>query len=629
MILVLGFVIRLTAAITHSYSNDELSAIYRLRFDNFSDLIEQGVKMGDMHPAGVQLFMKFWASLGPLDEWWMRLPFVIFGTIAIYFTFLIGKRWLNRNTGLIAAIFLSLLYFPVLNTEFARPYSLGLMLSTIAAYYYIRILRAENKGWKDTIILGITIAGMMYTHYFAFLFAGWMLLSGLIILKKGQFKHILVAGLIAGILFAPHIPVTIYHLNVGGLQWLGPPEADWLFQFLYFSFNASPWIIGGLGIIGLLTLIFSTAFKEEDEPKVYWVFLAWFIGIYLVGHALSLVSTPVLKFPVMLFAFPYLLLLLAGCLARFKYQKVLLTILPIGLGLSLVYEKDIYGNQHYELLKEPAHKITDWQSKYGKDNIRVIYNLNDPFYMNFYATQWGDSIVFDRHVIEYGDASAIREELKGAREDFCVVGYSGRLTLHQVFETCKEFYPYIVDYEKYNNAAVFLLSNNKQYEQYLHPTENIANFFPINENKQWESDSSAIELLLDTNGLVVDAFYTLEEARVYGPTLKIKKSELPDITVHYFMISVHAIITAEGQLTATVAADRNGKPLEHRGEVFWMGQDLEQMLQEKGQAYFAFRIPDFVEDDDLLKFSLWSRNPSSKVLIRGVSVDAFENVWND
>lgn len=148
VLVVLGFVLRFTISFTHSYSNDELSAISRLRYTNFSDLIEFGVKQGDMHPAGIQVFMKAWASVAGTSEIAMRFPFVLGGTFSIFLLFLIGKEWFNRNVGLVAAGLLTFLYFPILNAEFARPYSLGLLISLTVAYFYGKVLLGRRGGTK-------------------------------------------------------------------------------------------------------------------------------------------------------------------------------------------------------------------------------------------------------------------------------------------------------------------------------------------------------------------------------------------------------------------------------------------------------------------------------------------------
>ncbi|MEX1001183.1 MAG: glycosyltransferase family 39 protein [Crocinitomicaceae bacterium] len=628
IIILIGFGLRFTISVTHSYSNDELSAIKRLEYTNFSDLIEHGVKTGDMHPAGVQVFMKAWSAIGGLNEGWMRFPFVLCGVLSIWVIFLIGNRWLNRSVGLIAAMFLSLLYFPIMNSEFARPYSPALLFSLLSAYFYLKLLFSNERTYRDAVFLGLSVVAAMYCHYFALLFVGWLCLSGLIFLKRSHLTYFLTAAVIVILLYAPHIPITQYHLGVGGLQWLGPPNNLWLLDFLFYAFNASVLLLSVILAFLLLSIVMRDETIEQKNPRVYALFAIWFFGIYLIGHIFSLYSTPVLKFPVMLFAFPFLLLLLAGVLSRFRFQKFLLFVLMITTGASTIVEKDLYGNMHYELFKEVAQKIVKWNKAFGEDDIVTIYNINNPDYMNFYANQWGDTIDFDIDELEFGDAPKVRNHLMKTKKPYCIVGYSARLTLHQVFECCREFYPFIVDYKKYNNAAVFLLSRYPNDENYTLKNELIQKFEPGKNMDGWEYEETGLQIWTDTILNESKPAYVLEGERIYGPTLKIRAGEIANYEEKYMKIIVEGQIPVDGQLTASVSAERDGQAIYNRDEVFWLGFDVEEMLYETGTGYFAFRIPDFIAPDDVLKISFWNRNAEVPVYLFKAQLKSIENVWN-
>ncbi|MBD3638880.1 MAG: glycosyltransferase family 39 protein [Crocinitomicaceae bacterium] len=628
IILVVGFVLRFTISFTHSYSNDELSAINRLQYDNFSDLIEFGVKTGDMHPAGVQLFMKAWSLLGGTNELFMRFPFVLCGTLSVLIIFLIGNKWVNRSTGLIAAIFLSLLYFPILNSEFARPYSPGLLFCLLSAWFYLKLLFDKKAGYKYAILMGISLAAAMYTHHFAFLFVGWIGFSGLLFIKKTKFKFVLLAAGLAIILYLPHVAITQYQLSVGGLQWLGPPESDWLLHFIFYAFNESWWIIGTIGITLLLSVILNRNPKIL-KTQVLILSVIWFFGIYIVAHVYSLVSTPVLKYPVMLFAFPFLLIPLSYMLSRFKYQGVLFSVLMIVLATSTTREKDLFGNMHYELFREVAVDITRWNEDYGEENIYTVYNINNPNYMNFYANQWGEQIHFDWDVLEFGDAVKLREDLLDREEDYCIVGYSARLTLPQVFETCKEFYPTIVEYKKYNNAAVFLLSR-KQPNGLTQQKATLA-YFDENNTKGWILDEKLFsrDTLYDQDSTMkIAKGYLISGENNYGPHYEFLLNKIEDPFSKYIKVSVQAVLSEGAQLTASVNGTRNNQVLEYRGEPFWQGRDLERMIETAGEGYFVFKIPDFLRETDQLKIGVWSRNPDQPVYITRMVIEVYDNIWN-
>jgi Dolichyl-phosphate-mannose-protein mannosyltransferase len=625
IILFVGFVLRFSISLIHSYSNDELSAINRLQYNNFSDLLDKGVMSGDMHPAGVQVFMKGWSWMFGMNEGPMRFPFVILGVLSILLIYKIGLKWVNKQTGIYAAILLSFLYFPIMNSEFARPYSPGLFFSLLAAWYYLKILFAEEKSYKDAILLGLGFAGAMYTHHFAFMFIGWMGISGLIYANKRNLKYILIAGVLGILLYVPHIPITQFQLEVGGLQWLAPPESDWLLQFIFHALNESFLLVVAIISAVLMALVFNKR-SNDKWSKMLTYFAVLFFGIFAVGFVYSYLGTPVLKFPVMLFALPFLFLILGYFLSKFLIPKVMMLVLSLMIITSTVYEKGLFGNMHYELFEEVAVDIVDWNNIYGEDNIYSVYNLNNPNYMNFYANQWDEEIDFDWDVLEFGDAAKLREDLKVRTEEYLVIGYSARLTLPQVFETCLEFYPNIVDGTKYNNASVYLLSKTD------HPTIRLyqhleASFPPIREKSNWVFNK---ELFVE--GKIIKYpynSYELSGDNIYGPEYHFNLNDISDHNSKYIKVEVIASVNDDAQLTASFGAKRSGVAVKNvQGEDYWEGRDLEVMLIDTERAYFTFEIPKFIEDGDDLMISFWNRNPSSPVYIHSVKVYSTGNIWN-
>lgn len=643
LILVIGFSLRFSVSITHSYTNDELSAINRLRYDSFSDLIEKGVKEGDMHPAGVQVFEKIWSSLFGTSELALRLPFVLFGTASIFLIFLIGLKWFNRKTGIFAAAILAVLYFPIVQSELARPYSPGLFITLLTVWFYHKVLFGEVKKYSNAILLGLCFAVGMYTHYFLFLFLIFIGATGLIFLRKDNFKLYLLSAIIAILLFIPHLSITLHHLSVGGLGWLGKPDSDFIFQFIFYAFNES-WML----LMFLFVLILFSFFQKDREANFksnhYWLCASWFFGIYILAHVISLYATPLLKFPVMLFAFPFFILMIAYLISNHKRDKlIVISVLVLGMTSTLL-EQDLYGKRHLGF-KDTAKHLVEWNQTYGDENIYMVYNLSNPNYMNFYATQFGDSIQFDWDVIEFADDAAIRRDLMNRTEKYCVVGYSERLTLPQVFETVKEFYPFCVENYHYDNSKVFLMSKDtfiaprsSLYDDQPHDYQ-LGTLSRLNENdKHWKFDDQgfqSINLNLDTTKKSFEtSCYVLEDDRIYGPDYIFKKSDITQFDHYYLKVIVKGVCPSDGQLTVSMSGTRNGELIQSNGENFWLGHDLEEMLLTTadsvsgiGSSYFAFEIPDFIKDTDELKISLWNRN-GKRILITSFEIYVLENNWN-
>lgn len=622
-ILLVGLILRLAISFTHTYSNDELSAINRLQYDNFSELIEFGVMKGDMHPAGVQVFMKAWSELFGDTEGPMRFPFVILGVLSILLIYKLGLKWINKDAGIIAALLLSFLYFPIMNSEFARPYSPGLFFSLLAGWYYLKILFGEKATYIDALLAGLAFAAAMYSHHFAFMFIGWMGISGLIFVKKSTLKFVLISGAVAILLYLPHYGVTSYQLGVGGLQWLGPPGPKWIFEFLFHVFNESFLLIILVVQFLIMALIFRKSNRTKWSQELSYMMLLFF-GIYVLAFFYSVLATPILKYPVMLFPLPFFLLGLAYVLSQFKMQRALVLVLSIGLLSSTILEKNLFGNQHYELFKEVSDDILMWEDEFGAENIYTVYNLNNPNYMNFYANQANREIDFDWDVLEFGDASVLRESLKTREEQYLIIGYSARLTLVQVFETCKEFYPHIVDGTKYNNSAVYLLSKSNSQE--MKQNEVVQDMFsPELNNANWNFDQEGIELRRKPNSDFNVMAYKMSE---FGPEYKFSLSDINDYKNKYIKVLVKGEVPENGKLTASFSARRNGEVVQFRGENFWEGRDLEKMMVDSGEGYFTFKIPEFIENKDELIISLWNRDMSVDIYIDLIEILVLDNIWN-
>ena len=625
--------LRFTISFTHSYSSDELSAITRLKINGLSNILEFGVMTGDMHPAGVQLFEEFWSSIFGTSELTLRLPFVVMGVLSICLTYLLGKTYLNKKSGLIAAALLTVTYFPILHSELARPYSPGLLFSLLVAWFWFRVLLiqssesnklSENK-WLNVIGLAVSFALAMYTHYFAFMFVGFIGLTGLFFLKKETLLPYLTAGALGILLFLPHLNITIYHLSIdGGLQWLARPDKTWLFQFIFHAFNESYTFL--ITIVGVVLIVLYknktiTSINVTPNRKNVYIFGLWFFGIYVVAHIFSFISSPILKFPVMLFPLPFLFLLIGNIFSKLtdKYFNIVFSaIILIGV-CSTIIEKDLYGNKHFGVFKELVEPISDWRKTYGEDNIHLYMNVSNPNYLNYYATQQSDSLIFDRDVMAFNEDISIRQELLNSDKDYCIVGYSARLTLPQIYETCKEFYPVILDYKKLNNCAVFLLARSGK--TFKPKQQIIAEFKTTQNNSGWKFQKEKS----------YSNFYVSDSTNIYGPDYIFKKSDLTVDFDYYLKLIVEAESNSTNELTISLTAKRNGEPVtDKNGKDIWEGHDLETMINTSGsdeRGYFALNIPKSIEPTDDIQISLWNRN-GQPIKIKSIKILAVENLWN-
>ena len=215
-----------------------------------------------------------------------------------------------------------------------------ILFSALFLFIYQRYL--AEKTWKNTLLMGTTMALMIYSKYHAFLFLGLIVLSNLKLLKDGKFW---VACLWALALLTPHIlwqvsndfPSFRYHLT----QRSEPFRWSYFFEYLPnqllifnpFTFGAVVYVLirnrnrvlippaplkrgmptgvfeRGLKfiLIGFFFFFWLMAFRGHVEP--HWTIVCVIPAVVLV-YRKALIDEKLMKY-IKWFVFPSLLLVLA------------------------------------------------------------------------------------------------------------------------------------------------------------------------------------------------------------------------------------------------------------------------------------------------------------------------------
>ncbi|KAF0195197.1 MAG: hypothetical protein FD166_3058 [Bacteroidetes bacterium] len=386
IILLVAAILRLTE-LGFSYSNDELSALVRVRFDTFSDLVDHGFYV-DGHPGGIQVFLYYWVKLFGMAEWAVRLPFALGGVLAVYFTIRLFTRWFGEITGLLTGACVAFLEFPLLYSQIARPYGAGLLFSMMMAWYWTRLLFDEKPRKLFAAAFALSAAACMYTHYFSFLLALIIGITGLFFLKRDRILYYISAGTGAALLFSPHIYITLNHLSIGGVGlWLTKPENGWLWTHFRYIFNDSPVLILMTTIIVLSSLWFGR--KVLKINRFHLLSFLFFILPFLTGFFYSRFVNPVLQHSVLIFSFPFLVALLFSFAGNFpaRFSGVLiLSVLMLGTAQTIIGNR-YFAKQHFGEFRGIAVAIDKWNRQYGDRNITRAISINNPWYLDFYLDQ--------------------------------------------------------------------------------------------------------------------------------------------------------------------------------------------------------------------------------------------------
>lgn len=344
--------------------HDEISALLRTRFTDFHTLIDEGVRI-DGHPALVQLFLWYWTGLLGFEPWIVKLPFVLSGILSVWIMYHLARTWFNERAAWFASAGLAVLQYGVIYSQWARPYSFGLLFLLFALLALMKFIKSGKWHWLLGFALGCALCG--YTHYLALLQV--VVVALLIMIFKSSKRHwlgIAASAVLAFLLWLPHLGITLGHLELGGIgDWLQPPPADYWMRLIAFSLHYSLLLIVGV----LLILLSSYAFSKHPkrESKDLFILIGTWAIPYVITYYYSHEISAIMHFGTMFFLFPFLILLIAGHVQRFSRT----TVQGLSIGLLVLGSVSLFsGRQHHILnLKTEYQDPIEWKEALEREGM--------------------------------------------------------------------------------------------------------------------------------------------------------------------------------------------------------------------------------------------------------------------
>lgn len=596
-ILAIGLIFRLLFMEYQGLSNDELSGWIRTKPNTWNAFWWYGVEYGDMHPVFYQAFLWIWVRIFGDTEFSLRATGLLFYVLNSLLLYRICIRFYTKDTAnLVLAVFAGL-SFMIINTVFARPYNSGTFFLLLSFWSVLEINANPKIVSKWVFLLALGFWGAMLSHYAAFVTVGVLGIVSLFkIGAKGRIP-VVIAGVLAVIGFLPHLSVTLFQLNRGGLGWLGAPDLDWLPEFFFEFLNRSGWHIFLLLLIMAFLWMKRRKIPVNNAPG--WAFLVFFWS-YVLIHVLSLVFTPVLRDTVMLFQFPFLFLFLFNNVELKKASgKIAVAVLSILIGLNSITHMHLLQPVNFPVFKEVAQTMDNYTKKYDRKNITFLIGSCNVEYLNYYSKyDYKESIAdwSSRTLID----SVIRR-VKNASTPYFSYDWTNVYSSPMVQEIIRRKFPVVVDRKTWFNCSTSLYSVGDQRTRYRKYITNCASStFPL----VYTSDLEFIGDMRINVEVLRGASYMFDQP--------------------YFLVETKAILPESGQFDFIALLNRDGEAVMNSDSLLVGYQGVNTQLLKTGDVqqtiYLAFEIQKEWLNSDEIKIYL--HNPS-----RGMFTVAHPNLY--
>ena len=594
LIVLVGAFLRFYKLWDMPFMHDEFSALFRTRFSNFSDLIETGVRIGDTHPAGIQVFLWWYVSLVGENEFLLKLPFVFMGIASIPITYLIGKKWFNQNVGLLASVFIATTQYTLTYSVIIRPYISGLFLTLLMVYFWTNLIEGKAFKWKNW--LGYVLFSVLsaYNHHFSLLFAFIVGITGVFVINKKNLIKYILSGITIFVLYIPHLSIFFDQLGQGGLSgWLRKPTAYFPLDYIKYIFHFSPVIYLSIAFVFILSLLFS---YSKKVTLFYKISIVWFLLPLTIGLSYSMLVSPVVQYSMLLFSFPFFLFIVFGLFPE-GFSKRFFTIIIILL-LTLNVTTLFFTRQHYRVLYQTSFYqfikgINLLPQKEEAEILVANHSQIDKYYKEKYKWDFDYKNVIVSEVEKIG-LDSIQKIVLASNHPYFIYGGVSYVN-PAIAQIVKQKYPYCILNNDYRASHLYVFSKKKQ-EDLMQPI--LSEYYNFREpRKNWAN----------TNDLVVTKNATdMLDAQEWGPTYKIKLDTLLTHKNNVIDVNFNFKIAPDKEVLIVTEIKHQGNRLD------WSATPSTSFINENGRVsvFKTIELSGINCGNQALEFStyIWNKN---------------------
>ncbi len=580
------------------FTHDEYSSLRRTGYSTFSELIDKGV-LQDAHPPLTQIFYSYWIDLGGSSEWWVKLPFLIMGVLSVVLVFYISRIWFGTSSALLSSSLMAVLQEPVMHSQIARPYAMGVFFILASVYALQQVISLEHKKlkWFWSFLSALFLACSALTHHFSMLAAFLLGFIFLISNAKSHWKSLLLIYVMALVCYLPNIPILLKQLEIGGIgSVLSPPENRFLLDYFYYVFNLSNWMMAVVLVFFLWTVLF---FPELKNKKAFWMCIGIFFISFIIGFIYSRRVAPVLHYRALYFVLPFFFIAIFAFAKEYSHRMnwtMVLTLLLIGsstMFLGRHYYRTFYTDGYSHILRESSRLSSEKSSavmlcysQHVLDYQQDKQDLSIPNMVNV------DSLWTLQNYVHYIDTTS---------KDQFIFGYTWHF-YHppmEVFGMLFDKYRHMELHQDYFNSNLFVFAIDGDSGNAGYVADSLID------------RSIATEVLTNENKVEIDALFKKENEFGYKLSCSVPNTEIgiPDWLIA--SIKVHGVDLKDALLVMEV---KEGDEVIH-----YDARNLEQFRTDNDTVFTAYNglfSPDIFQEGHqyTLNSYVWNRGSEFEVI---------------
>jgi mannosyltransferase len=229
------------------------------------------------------LLMKPWLAVFGTGDFAARFPSVVAGALSALVLTVIGTRLFGRWPGVISGVVLALAAFVMHFWQWARPYSLALLLSLVATYALLRVFEQDSPRWAAVWCASLALA--CWFNLFAISILAAHAVAYVLVKPKPPARLVAVSVAALALVVTP-LMVLVATADNGQLNWIPTPTVrrvavqswDWS------SRNPFALLAAAVAIVALLRQ------ARRSTRWTAWLVITWTLTPFLLTLALSAIQ---------------------------------------------------------------------------------------------------------------------------------------------------------------------------------------------------------------------------------------------------------------------------------------------------------------------------------------------------